>query len=419
MKDRKEAETPREVVPEPKFDPLPEWTAPSTRLVHGARRPERNAGAVVPPIYQTSTYHYPREFSEARESGAVHLYTRHSNPTHEVAAELVRDLEGAQTARVFGSGMGAITSTVLTFVHAGDEVVALENLYGGTIELLTHLLPRLGVRVRWVTDAQARRPEECVSATTRLVLLESPTNPLLRVYDLRRWASAADRVGALTVVDNTFATPINQRPLDLGVDLAVHSATKYLGGHADLVAGAVAGPKALIDRIDSTHSVVGSVLDPIGAFLLARGMRTLALRVHRQNLNGAAVASALRGHPAVGAVHYPGSGDADQESIAQRQMRGRGGMVSVVLQGGRTAAQAWLRRLRFVHTASSLGGVESLASIPSETSHRHLSDDELLRRGIEPGLVRLSLGIEESADLVRDLTEGLDALDVRAGPTSL
>jgi cystathionine beta-lyase/cystathionine gamma-synthase len=390
------------------FEALPDWTRIGTQLVHGARRPERNAGAVTPPIYQTSTFHYPGPYSETGDADRVYLYTRLENPTQEVAAELLRRLEGAEAARVFGSGMGAISTAVLSAVKPGDEVVALENLYGGTLDLFRDLLPRHGVRVRWVSDEAAAEPEKAIPSGTRLVYLESPTNPTLRVHDLARWAEAAHGAGALVFVDNTFATPINQRPLSLGVDLVLHSATKYLGGHADLIAGAAAGSRALLEEVDEAHQVLGSTLDPLAAFLLARGMRTLELRMRRHNDNGRSVSAALAEHPNAERVHYPGRASEEEEEVARRQMRDRGGMVSVVVRGGESAAARFLRQLRFVHVASSLGGIESLASVPRETSHRHLSDEALAARGIDPGLVRLSLGIEEPEDLMRDLTEALD-----------
>ncbi|MCI4361256.1 MAG: aminotransferase class I/II-fold pyridoxal phosphate-dependent enzyme [Thermoplasmata archaeon] len=394
----------------PVFDPLPEWTGVSTRLVHGARRPERNAGAVVPPIYQTSTFQYPASFSDAGPGGKVYHYPRVGNPTHEVAAELVRDLEGAEGARVFASGMGAMSATLLTLLRPGDEVVALQDLYGGSLELLSDLLPRMGVRVRWVSAEQANEPEAIVTPTTRVVVLESPTNPLLRVYDLARWGEVADRVGALTVVDNTFATPVNQRPLALGIDLVVHSGTKYLGGHSDLMAGAVAGPERLLARIDATHRVIGAVLDPFAAFLLTRGLRTLGVRMARHGENARAVHEAVQGHRNVRQVLFPGSSSATEEEIARRQMRGRGGMVSIEVKGGLPGAERFLRQLQLIEVAPSLGGVESLASLPVQTSHRYLTAAERASRGIGDGLVRLSLGIEETEDLVRDVRQALDAL---------
>ncbi|MCI4353300.1 MAG: aminotransferase class I/II-fold pyridoxal phosphate-dependent enzyme [Thermoplasmata archaeon] len=391
------------------FDPLPEWVGPSTRLVHGARRPELNAGAVVPPIYQTSTYHFPEAFSEAAGHGGTYLYTRGQNPTQEVVAELLRGLEQGESCKVYASGMGALAAVLFSLAESGDEIVALDHLYGGMVDLLRWVGPRYGLNVRWVTAEEAKHPEAVVGEKTRIVFLESPTNPLLWVHDLAHWSKVADAAGALVVVDNTFATPINQRPLELGADLVVHSATKYLGGHADLIAGAVVGPRNLLDRIDPMETL-GSVLDPFAAFLLARGLRTLALRVGRANENGTRLAAALENHPKVERVYYPGFGDPVQDEIARRQMSGRGGMVTLVIRGGAGAPLRFLRKLRLVHVAASLGSVESLASVPGQTSHRHLSAAALAARGIVPGLVRLSLGIEEPDDLVRDLTEALDAV---------
>jgi cystathionine beta-lyase/cystathionine gamma-synthase len=392
-----------------RFEPLPEWVGVSTRLVHGARRPDYNAGAVVPPIFQTSTFHWPPERSEAAERGEAYLYTRNSNPSTDVPAELVRQLEGGEAARLFASGMGAITATVLSLLRSGDEVVALESLYGGTTDLITDLLPRYGVRVRQVPDAGAREPEALLREGTRLALVESPTNPVLRVHDIARWARAADGVGAVLLVDNTFATPINQNPLALGADLVVHSATKYLGGHADLMGGVLVGPARLVERVDA-QQYLGATPDPFAAYLLTRGLRTLALRVERQNATGLRLAEAVRNHPAIARVHYPGWESPEDEEVASRQMRGRGGMVSLSLKGGAAAAERFLSGLRLFHIASSLGSVESLVSVPRQTSHRHLSARELTARGIDEGLVRLSLGIEDADDLVRDVSEALDSV---------
>jgi cystathionine beta-lyase/cystathionine gamma-synthase len=396
----------------PPFEPMPEWAGPATRLVHGTRRPELNAGAVVPPIYQTSTFHFPAAHSESAGHGGVFLYTRLENPTLEGPTETIRQLERGEEARLFSSGMGAISATVLSLVRSGDELVALQDLYGGTLDLFLDLLPRFGVRVRWVTAAEARTPEEVVGPATRLVWLESPTNPTLSVVDLRRWAEVADDAGALLAVDNTFATPINQNPLALGADLVVHSATKYLAGHSDVLAGAVVGPSALLERIDA-KGYLGSSPDPFAAFLLGRSLKTLSLRVARQNENGRRVVEALARHPAVRRVYYPGRNGPEEEAIAAGQMRGRGGMLSLTLRDGPAAVDPFLRHLRFVHVASSLGSVESLASVPAITSHRHLSGEELAARGIDSSMVRLSLGVEEPDDLVRDLTEALDGLGER------
>lgn len=391
--------------------PLPAWAGVATRLVHAGRQPERNAGSVVAPIYQTSTFHYPRAHSES--DGGTYLYTRNANPTIELAEARLRELDGGAAARLFASGMAAMSAAVLSIVRPGDEVVALADLYGGTTDLLRELRERIGIRLRELSDRDARAPERALGAGTRLAVIESPTNPLLRVHDIARWAAAADRVGALLLVDGTFASPINQRPLDLGADLVVHSATKYLGGHADLMGGVVVGAAPLLGRIDPLRTL-GATPDPFAAYLLVRSLTTLALRVERQNATGGRIASSLGSHPAVRRVYYPGSADADQEAIAARQMRGRGGVIAVDLAGGAPAVERFLDRLDLVHVASSFGGVESLASVPVQTSHRRLSPAELVERGIGPGLVRLSFGVEEPDDLLRDLTAALDA----AGPST-
>ena len=287
-------------------------------------------------------------------------------------------------------------------------MVALRGIYGGTTDLLRNTLPRFGATVKEVSGADARTPETAMPSGTRLAVLETPSNPLLEVHDIARWARAARAVGAVLLVDSTFATPLNQRPLELGADLVVHSATKYLGGHSDLTAGALVGRKDLLERIDPASSL-GAPLDPFAAFLLHRSLKTLALRVGRQNENGRRVADAVRDHPAVARVHYPGRASAEQEAIAARQMTGRGGMLSISLRGGIPAVERFLDRLRLVEIAASLGGVESLVSMPRLSSQRFLTSEERHGLGIDDGLVRLSLGIEDPDDLVRDVRDALDA----------
>lgn len=397
------------------FRPLPDWARPATRLVHGGQLADLNAGAVVSPIYQTSTFHYPAEYSEAAAHGEVHIYSREGNPTVGGAADVVRELEGGEAAKLFASGMGAISATILSLVRAGDEVLAPDALYGGTAGLLTELLPRLGVRVHLLDRAATETPERAVTPSTRLAIVETPTNPLLRVHDLRRWSDAVHRVGGVLVVDNTFASPINQQPLELGADLVVHSATKYLGGHSDLTGGAVIGSSEIVSRIDP-KSYLGSPLDPFAAFLLHRSLKTLGLRVAQQNRNAAALLAAVEHHPSVESVYYPGRSSVDQEAIAARQMRGRGGMLSFALRGGRPAVPQFFSALRIVQVASSLGGVESLASSPRETSHRRFTDEERRALGIPDGLVRLSVGVEDPADLVRDVEEALASTVNRSTP---
>jgi cystathionine beta-lyase/cystathionine gamma-synthase len=397
------------------FEPLPEGVGPSTRLVHGARRPDWNAGSVVLPIYQTSTFHFPADRSEAAERGAVYQYSRNENPTVEAPTELIRQLEGGEAARLFASGMGALSSAILSLVRAGETVVALKGIYGGTTDLLRNTLPRFGVTVKEVSGPEACAPESILPSGTRLAVIETPSNPLLGVHDIARWARAARATGALLLVDSTFATPLNQRPLALGADLVMHSATKYLGGHSDLLGGVLVGSKSVLDRIDPASSY-GAPLDPFAAFLLDRSLKTLALRVARQNENGRRVAEAIADHPAVARVHYPGRASAEEEAIAARQMSGRGGVLSISLRGGVPAVEKFLDRLRLVQIAASLGGVESLVSMPRLSSQRFLTPVERHELGIDDGLVRLSLGIEDPDDLVRDVRDALDA--ARAVPAA-
>ena len=392
------------------FRPVKDGWGPTTQLIHAGRRPDFNAGSVTYPIYATSNFRYPEAYSEAGERGGhTYLYSRVANPTVEAAAEPIRVLEGGESARLFSSGMGAATTAVLSLVGSGETVVAPENLYGGTLDLFSTTVPRLGVKVRFLNDAEGREPEAHIPRGTRLVWIETPTNPILRVFDLKRWADAAHEAGALLAVDNTFATPINQRPLSLGADLVMHSATKYFGGHSDLIAGALVGSTSLLERID-VSSVFGAHLEPFTGFLLGRSVRTLALRMARHNENALAVATALKGHPRVERVFYPGWSGPEEEAIASRQMTGRGGMVSIALHGGLPAARELLGHLELFEVAGSLGGVESLVCLPIETSHRHVPAPELAARGIPPGLVRLSIGIEDAPDLIRDVTHALDAL---------
>ena len=390
------------------FRPLPEWAGPATRLVHGGQRDELNAGALVPPVYQTSTFRYPAAYSEASPHGATYLYSRNGNPTVEAAEELLRDCEGGEAARLFASGMGAISSTLLSILRSGEELLVPTGLYGGTVDLVRTTLPRFGIKIRELPDDPSVDPRSALRPETRLVLLETPTNPVLRVHDLTRWSEAAHRQHAIVVVDNTVASPVNQSPLALGADLVVHSATKYLGGHADLTAGAAVGSAALLGSLDP-HQTLGAPLDPFAAFLLHRSLKTLGLRVERINANARAVVAALTKEPAVDRVHYPGRASEEEERIAARQMRGRGGLVSFSIRGGEAASDKLLQRLRIFQVASSFGGVESLASLPRSTSHRHLTSAERSARGIDPGFVRLSVGIEDAADLVRDLHDAIDS----------
>jgi cystathionine beta-lyase/cystathionine gamma-synthase len=381
-----------------------------TIAVHSSDAMDFNAGAVVAPIYQTSTFNYPDEYSEAREKGVVHLYTRLGNPTLSLAAKTVAEFEGAEKGRVFSSGMAAISTAMLALLKEGDEIVALDELYGSSIAILRDYLPHWGVNVKWVPAGQSNKIMDIVTDRTKLLHMETPTNPTLRVHDIALWSMAAKSVGAALMVDNTFATPINQKPIDLGADLVVHSATKYLGGHSDLVAGVLVGSEKLFEPVDNMAACLGGVLDPMGAFLLTRGMKTLGLRVRRHNENGKAVSEDLEGHPRLDRIHFPGRYSRDEERIAARQMKGRGGMLTLELKGGVKAAHKFMHKLDLFHSATSLGSVGSLVCLPLETSHHQLSPEERASRGIVDGMVRLSLGIEDPADLIADIRRALSSL---------
>lgn len=384
---------------------------PETIAIH-ADRDLNETTAIAPPIWQTATFR-GRSAEEfllmATETRSDRFYTRDGNPTASQAAAVIAELEGAGSALMTASGMGAISSTVLTFVGAGDHVVAQRVHYAGTANLMRDMLPRFGVEVTLVDQTDTAAFAEAIGPRTRLVMLETPSNPLLSVTDLRAVAAVARERGAITVADNTFATPINQRPLELGVDVVVHSGTKYFGGHSDLIAGVVAGPSELLDRIWATTVTLGPTLGPFDAWLLLRGLRTLALRVERQNQNAMAIARMLSDHPAVARVHYPGLESHPQHELARSQMSGFGGVLSFELAGGCDAAERFLSALRLISRAPSLGGVETLAVQPVAMWAGSVSEERLREAGITPGLIRLAVGIEGERDLVAEIDRGLDA----------
>jgi cystathionine beta-lyase/cystathionine gamma-synthase len=372
----------------------------STRSVHaGSAAPEPGA-PVVMPIHQTSTF-----YTEPVPTGEV-LYTRYgTNPNHLAVAQKLCSLEGADDAVVVASGNAACALALLSCVAAGGHIAAQRELYGGTVRLLERELPRLGVTTTYfgVADgwADALRPN------TAVLLLEVPANPTLRVPDVAAAARAARAHGAALIVDATFATPINFRPLEHGADLVFHSATKYLGGHSDLTAGVVAGSAARVAEVKELHKSFGPVLDPHAVWLLERGIKTLAVRMAVHNANGTAVAAWLDAHPAVARVWYPGLATHPDHERAQALLDGYGGVVSFVVAGGDDAALRVTQRLRLLCVAPSLGGVETLVSMPRFTSHAGLTPEARLAAGIDPGFIRLALGIEDAADIIADLEQAL------------
>jgi cystathionine beta-lyase/cystathionine gamma-synthase len=318
-------------------------------------------------------------------------------------------LEGASPdagAVVFSSGMAAVASIVMALTQAGDEIVCPAALYGGTVHLLTDLLSRFGVRGRFVEIDELREPDRVLGAATRLLWFESPVNPVLRCVDVRGLAAAARTRGVVSCIDNTFASPVNQRPLEMGIDLSMQSVTKYLNGHSDVTGGVLSGSRTLLAPISKTRRLLGGIMDPQPAYALSRGLKTLPLRVARHNANAKAVAEFLSGHPAVERVYYPGLVSHPDHAIAARQMTGFGGMVCVDV-GGQAAAYRAFDRLKIIQRAASLGGVESLCSLPILTSQFGMTDQELEKAGVTRGMMRLSIGLEDPEDLIDDLNQAL------------
>ncbi|MBI3932971.1 MAG: aminotransferase class I/II-fold pyridoxal phosphate-dependent enzyme [Acidobacteria bacterium] len=379
-----------------------------TRAVHGAGDPR--PGSLTTPVVQSSTFVFASSQEMRRYLGGdedLYLYTRYANPTLRALEEALAALEGGEAGLVFASGMAAMTTALVSLVSAGDEVLASATLYGGTARLVREVLPRLGVPGRMVPLADPAGLRSLVGPKSRVLVFESPTNPTVDVLDVRAITAQAHDLGLTVVVDNTFATPILQQPLALGADLVMHSLTKALAGHSDLVGGALVGSRERIEAARATLKVLGGCMDPHPAFLAIRGLKTLHLRVQRQGENALAAARFLEGHPRVRRVLYPGLPSHPAHEVAKRQMSGFGGMVSFVLDGGLPAAERFYDGLRLIARAASLGGVETLVSLPVHTSHHGYSEAQLREAGVDPGMVRVSFGVEDADDLVADLDRAL------------
>jgi cystathionine gamma-synthase len=370
-------------------------------------------GATQVPIVQSVAYGY-RDVDEwlqvARGQKPGHIYSRNTNPTVHAFEQKVRILEGAEAATSFATGMAAVSNTLFTLLSPGDRVVSIKDSYGGTSKLFIEFLPRFKIECALCETSDHDAIEAEIAKGCQVVYLESPTNPTLKVVDLARLSTAAHRVGAIAVVDNTFATPINQNPLQLGADLVLHSATKFLGGHADALGGVICGARQLVERVYHYREITGATLDPMAAYLLLRGMKTLHLRIRQQNESALRIARFLQQQPAVERVLYPGLETHTHHEIAQRQMRGFGGVLSFILKGGFDAVRAFLPRLRYAHRAANLGPVETVAGPPATTSHVECTPEERAALGIPEGLVRYSVGIEDTADLLADLQQALQAI---------
>ena len=382
-----------------------------TDLIHCGERPEPSGSkALTTPIYETATF----VFDSARDveryqdgSLAAYLYSRYENPTLVAAEAKVAAADGAETSLLFSSGMAATSTALISLLKAGDEVVCASAIYGGTFHLIEHLLSGLGIARRFVSLEQLASPATVIGPKTKIVWFESPINPTLRCVDIRSIVAACRAAGVLSGIDNTFASPVNQQPLAMGVDLSMQSATKYLNGHSDVTGGVLSGSRALLGPIGKTRRLLGGVMDPMPAYALSRGLKTLPLRVARHNSNAMTVARFLETHPAVERVYYPGLESHPDHAIAKKQMTGFGGMVCVDVKGGQAGAYRVFDKLGVIKRAASLGGVESLCSLPILTSQYGLTDDELEKAGVTRGMMRLSVGLEDPEDLIADLGQAL------------
>lgn len=383
--------------------------ADATACVHAGEDRHGKAAPLTTEIAQTSVFTLP-DVDELRKIAAgtssAYMYTRYANPTVRAAEEKIAALEGAEDCVVTASGMAATVAAVMAVCSAGDEVVSMLDIYGGTLKLFEQVLTRFGVGMRFLRFEQLGEVEKHLGAKTKLLFLETPTNPTLRCVDIERICAGARRKGIVSVVDNTFATPVLQKPLALGADVALHSATKYLGGHSDVTAGAVAASKEISGKMREMMKVLGGNLDPGAAYLLIRGMKTLELRVERACANATRIAEALSSHKKVKRVMYPGLRSHEAHELARRQMRDFGMMLSIELESG-AAAERFINGLKLWYLASSLGGVESTVSYPVLSSHIGLTAEQLRAMDVSAGTVRLSVGIEAAEDLIGDLTDSL------------
>ncbi|MBW0159442.1 methionine gamma-lyase [Sedimentimonas flavescens] len=391
----------------------------ATRAIHHGYDARSEQGALNPPIYMTSTF----TFDTAEAGGAMfagekagHFYTRISNPTLSHLEERIADLEGAEAGLCTASGMGAITSTLWSFLEAGDEVIIDKTLYGCTFAFMTHGLPRFGVKVTLVDLTDPANLAAVISRKTKIVYFETPANPNNHLVDIAAVAEIAHRHGAKVVVDNTYATPVLTRPIEHGADIVVHSATKFLGGHGDVIAGLVVGRAEDIAqiRLVGVKDMTGAVMSPMTAMLLLRGIKTLELRVERHCQSAMKVALALESHPAVLRVAYPGLDSFAQRDLAGRQMAAFGGMIPFEVKGGKAGGIAVMNRLNLIQRAVSLGDAESLIQHPASMTHSTYTPQERAAHGIAEGLIRLSVGLEAVDDIIDDLYDALGAHNMQA-----
>ena len=384
----------------------------ATRAIHHAYDSRKNEGALTPPLHLTSTF----TFETAEQGGEIfageregYIYSRTGNPTTNLLEQRIATLEGAEAGLALASGMGAIGSVMWTLLSPGDEVITDKTLYGCTFSFLNHGLGKFGIKITHIDMTDPANLQKAISGKTRVVYFETPANPNMRLVDIAAVSKIAHDHGAAVVVDNTYSTPYITRPVELGADLVVHSATKYLGGHGDVIAGLVAGPQEQIDEIRGygLKDMTGAAMAPFNAMLILRGLKTLALRMDRHSENAMAVAEMLAAHKAVEVVNYPGLPGFAQHELAKRQMDRFGGMISLELKGGYDAGCTMMNRLKMIARAVSLGDAETLVQHPASMTHATYTPEERAEHGISEGLVRISVGLEDIGDILDDLRQAL------------
>lgn len=385
----------------------------ATKAVHAGQDPDPATGSVSVPIYQTSTFVF-----ESAEQGAArfagkeegYIYTRLGNPTVRALERNVAELEAGEDARACASGMAAIHAAVASIVKKGDHVVASDGLYGGTVKLFMDILPKFGIEFSFVNSSNVTNVERAITDDTKIIFVETPANPTLRLTDLKAVAGIAQKRGIITMADNTFMSPYFQQPLKMGIDVSIHSLTKYLGGHSDLVGGIIVSSKSFFKTLDPVLKNTGGTLAPFDAWLTLRGIKTLPLRMEKHNENAVKVAEFLEAHRKIERVHYPGLKSHQQYELAKTQMRGFGGMISFELKGGLEKGVKLMNSVKLCTLAVSLGAVETLIEHPASMTHAIVRREERLKAGITDGLVRLSVGIENVEDIIRDLEQALDRI---------
>ena len=385
---------------------------PATKLIHTGESVDTGATpSLTMPIYETSTFVFDsvadvEKYQEGKLNG--YLYSRYENPTVVAVEQKLAAVDGAEASLLFSSGMAAISTALLTLLRGGDEILCCSAIYGGTFHIIEDLLPRLGIAHRFIPIEALAELSPVIGPDTRMVWFETPINPTLRCVDVRTVADACRKAGVWSAIDNTFASPLNQPVLAMGIDLSMQSCTKYLNGHSDVTGGVLSGSQALMAPIGRMRRLLGGIMDPLPAFALGRGMKTMPLRVAQHNANAMTVARFLEGHSGIERVYYPGLASHPDHAIATQQMSGFGGVVTIDVKGGKAGAYRVFDKLKVIKRAASLGGVESICSLPILTSQYGLTDDELVKAGVSKGMIRMSIGLEDAADLIEDLEQALE-----------